>query len=288
MRLPQNAAFRRIAVPLLVAVGLTLTAASPALATPAPPPTYLALGDSVPFGYYENATPAVYANPANFIGYPHYVARATGLSLINASCPGETTDSFMSITATSNGCENRDGVPGGYRSVYPLHANYGMTLVSQLQYAQYVLETTPNVRLVTIMLGADDGFLCAESPLPSYCTGSTDYAGIAQHVRTNMNTILQALRSTGYTGRIIAVTYYSLNYASAQANTGTLLLNGGIDAAAIANHASIASGFLAFLLPSLRAGGDPVKAGLVRPNDVHPTLRGQRLLADAVESVIGF
>lgn len=60
--------------------------------------TYLALGDSVPFGMnvtllppYSHQTP----KPEDFIGYPETVAAAVRVSEINASCPGETSGSFL-------------------------------------------------------------------------------------------------------------------------------------------------------------------------------------------------
>lgn len=306
MRLPRSTSFRRIAVPLLAAVGLTLSVANPALAhTPrttssAATGTYLALGDSVPFGYYRIAQGTTeflrYLDPTNFVGYPHYVAAATGLSLINASCPGETTDSFIyGFAAQSNGCENSLDTNGnysplGYRVAFPLHDPYGRaTLLPQLQYALTVLKTS-NVRLITIQLGANDGFLCQENnSTTDRCASPAEIGAVAQHVRANLDYIIKALRTEGhYTGRIVVVDYYALDYSDAQGALGTGILNGGIDATAIANHASIASGFLAFLFPSLRYGGNTINAGLVRPGDVHPTDTGQRILARAVEAALRF
>src|SRR3954452_10466641 len=60
--------------------------------------TYLALGDSVPFGYIGNA-PELYPDPDNLVGWPDRVADQFDLRLLNASCPGETTDSFIDPTA---------------------------------------------------------------------------------------------------------------------------------------------------------------------------------------------
>ena len=44
----------------------------------------------------------------------------------------------------------------------------------------------------------------------------------------------------------------------------------------------VASGFDAFQLIAQGSGGDSIAAGLVLPNDVHPTAQGQQLLANAV------
>src|SRR2546426_12238016 len=52
---------------------------------------YLALGDSVAFGY----SPLIFGNADLFVGYPNTVAATLDLPLVNASCPGETTAGFV-------------------------------------------------------------------------------------------------------------------------------------------------------------------------------------------------
>src|SRR6266576_7281625 len=54
---------------------------------------YLALGDSVSFGFITNAG-FEYVNPENFIGFPDYVGQTPELHTSNAACPGETSGSF--------------------------------------------------------------------------------------------------------------------------------------------------------------------------------------------------
>lgn len=286
---PRTPRHRILLLTLLTMVGL-LGAASPAWASPAGHQpsgapgggTYLALGDSVPFGYRGNEAPASYADPTNFTGYPEIVAADRGLTLLNASCPGETTDSFIDVTAQSNGCENGLTASVGYRTAFPLHVTYDSPVQSQLDYAVATLARTPDVRLVTIQLGANDAFLCQQTT-PDQCTSSAEVRGIAEHVRANLDHILATLRTEGgYTGQIIAVTYYALDYATPAAGN-TLVLNSGILRAALVNRAYVASGFLAFVPAALRAGGNSTTAGLVLPNDVHPSATGQQLLAGAVE-----
>ena len=58
-------------------------------------------------------------------------------------------------------------------------------------------------------------------------------------------------------------------------------------AAAEADKAVVADGFNAFRSRALAAGGSSIAAGLVYPNDVHPTAKGHRLLARAVERAVG-
>src|SRR6476620_2583689 len=109
------------------AVAVTTAVAVPSAAASGPAPVtagarYLALGDSIPFGFREsNAVQAPkYADASTFIGYPYLVARDLGLRLTNAACPGETAASFINAGNLDHGClAQGDGTPGGYRSVYP-------------------------------------------------------------------------------------------------------------------------------------------------------------------------
>jgi lysophospholipase L1-like esterase len=281
---------RALLIVVLVAVGL-IAANAPANADPpgerpsygrsAQDPTYLALGDSVPFGY-RAGVPQLYPKPSNFVGYPELVADDFDLRLLNASCPGETTASFIDDDAPSNGCTNAVGSGIVYRDNFPLHVNYHG---SQLDYALRVLERVQHVRLVSLQLGANDGFLCQAS---GGCTTPEQIAAVAAQVGANLNTILVKLRGEGdYRGRIVVVTYYALDYADPVVVAGTQILDQAITAAAQANGAVVADGFAAFQGPSVAAGGSPIAAGLVYPNDVHPTPLGQRLLATAVERAVG-
>lgn len=276
---------RGIVLSMLAAVGLVAASAGPASAGPTSdpgPPTYLALGDSVPFGYYNSpfdpqTEPTrfaqFYSDPSTFASYADDIAAARHLRLVNASCPGETSGSFIDTTNPSYACENL------YRLLAPLHVGYEG---SQLAFARHFLQTTPNVRLVTIQLGADDGFLCQAQ---GGCTTPAQIGVLAAQVEKNLETIVTDLRGTGYRGQIEIVDYYSVNYADQQASASTLLLDTGIDTAALAYHETVVSGFAAFLpVAWARGGGDSRAAGLVRPApDVHPTPFGHEVLALAAE-----
>ena len=78
---------------------------------------------------------------------------------------------------------------------------------------------------------------------------------------------------------------------SAPANAAFVALNGVASGVASAFGAKIADGFGAFLVASLLNGGDACAAGLLvqLPDgtcDVHPSIAGQRVLADAVLTAI--
>ena len=247
--------------------------------------SYLALGDSVPFGYRGGEPADAYQDPAGFVGFPELAGEQLGLDVLNASCPGETTASFLDAAAQSNGCENSRTSPDGYRDAYPLHVPYDSADQSQLDLAVRTLEDTEDVELVSLMIGANDGFLCQAST-PDGC--ASEIGTVATTVQTNITTILTALRDRGgYDGPVVVVTYYALDYTDPFGAAATQLLNGAITRAAQATGATVASGFDAFQGPAQASGGNSTTAGLVRPNDVHPTEQGQQLLADAVVTAAG-
>ena len=250
--------------------------------TPTPPrATYLALGDSVPFGFRAGAD---YSKAADFVGYPQLVGEKLGVKVVNATCPGETTASFIDEKAPSNGCENSPRSAFGYRTGFPLHVLYDSVNQSQLDYAVRSLRTTRNVSLVTVQVGANDAFICQHTTSDGCLS---EIGTVARTVQTNLGTILAALRGEGgYRGRIVVVTYYAMDYAAPEAGA-IRVLDGGMAAAARAHGASVASGFDAFRPVAEKSGGDSTAAGLVLPNDVHPTAEGQRLLARAVEKAAG-
>ena len=262
---------------------ITAGASTFALADSHPEPgkgSVLALGDSVVFGYIT-AGGYTYGNASNFIGYPDYVGSELGLQVANASCPGETTGGFISPTQPDNGCRP-------FRANFPLHAAYGGT---QLAYATHYLSTHKKTRLVTVGLGANDGFLLIQA-----CGGvpACIQAGLPAAlgaVYANLNTILGNLRASGHRGVLMVVNYYSTDYTD-QAGTGlTYALNQTLAAAAAANGAVVADAFSAFLAAASTpaAGGNTCKAGLLNASpanpyvcDVHPSQSGQMLLARTV------
>ena len=143
--------------------------------------TYLALGDSVPFGYRGGQPPESYANAADFVGYPELAAKELGLDLLNASCPGETTESFTDAAAQSNGCEHdAQGRPGSW-TAYPLHVPYDAPDQSQLDLAVRTVKDTDDLSLVTLQIGANDAFIC-QAGTPDRC--GAEIVQVAQTCRT--------------------------------------------------------------------------------------------------------
>jgi lysophospholipase L1-like esterase len=253
--------------------------------------TYLALGDSVAFGYVPpEAVPAPnYRNAHSFVGYPEYLAQRLNERVSNASCPGETTASMLVAGAPSNGCENSPGSPVGYATLYPLHVQYRGT---QMEYALHYLAAHKHTRLVTIDIGANDAFLCQETT-PDQCSSPAELQGVANEIAANLGTIFHDLRIiAGYRGPIVALTYYSLSYSDPAAIASAQFLDSVIAGVTTASGGIVADGFAAFQGPSLGSGGDPCAAGLLirLPNgtcNIHPSPAGHRLLAAAIAKAIG-
>jgi len=229
----------------------------------------------VPFGFNPNLDPT---NASNFVGYPEIVAQRLNIEDVNATCPGEATGGFLSLSGTDNVCRP-------YRSAFPLHIAYPGT---QMAFAAAYLRAHPETRLVTLTLGANDIFRfqkdCAKGP--TFGTCALGIAGVFGVMFNNLNTIFANLRATGYTGLIVAVTYYSLDYSDTSV---AVALNTPMIFAASAHGALVASGLDAWAAKA--AGGSSCIANLLVELpaggcDVHPTLLGHKLLAQQIISTI--
>jgi lysophospholipase L1-like esterase len=253
---------------------------------------YLALGDSVTFGYEEpQVVPAPnYADASSFIAYPEMLGKELHLTVANAACSGETSSSLIDATAQSNGCESRPGGGPGYRTNFPLHVSYSG---SQLAYAVGYLKKHKKVRLVSLMIGANDFFVCQETTADK-CSTLTEQSGVISTLEKNVATILTAIRKQAkYNGQIVILNYYALNYADQTAAGQSALLNQSVDGAARPFHVEIADGFGELEAAAAHSGGNSCTAGLLTqlsgastPCGIHPSFAGQALLAQAVENAI--
>jgi lysophospholipase L1-like esterase len=269
-----------------IAVLTPIAAGAPLVATSAAG-TYLALGDSVAFGYQPSGEvpPPDYNDPASFESYANDVGSELHLQVVNASCPGETTISMLAVGGQSNGCENAPGSTVGYRSAYPLHVSYSGT---QEAFAEHYLSTHPQTKLVTINIGANDGFVCEETT-PDHCV--SEFGQLLTQVTDNLSAILGGLRDVGgYQGYIVVVDYYSTTYTDKLAVAETQGLNKAINDAARKWDAVPARGFEAFQQASVPSR-NPCTAGLLikLPGgtcDVHPTAAGHLALAAAITEAL--
>ena len=272
---------KKLAV-LVGALALFVISAVPAAAT-SEGHGYLALGDSVAFGFNPLLDPG---NASNFTGYPEIVAQTLNIEDVNAACPGEATGGFISSTGLDNVCRP-------YRAAFPLHVAYTGT---QLAFAVDFLRNNPRTRLVTINLDANDAFRLSKGPGPDVWPPSTCFtSNVLQYFATcavqNLETIFAALRGTGYSGLIVAMTYYALDYSDPASVGGAKLLNSAMITAAGRHGVLIASGLDAWNATAMAAGGSSCTAGLLvrlTPTscDIHPSSEGRALLARAIVDTI--
>jgi lysophospholipase L1-like esterase len=244
----------------------------------------------VSFGYQESqVVPAPdYTKAANFLGWPDHAARALRLKVVNASCPGETSDSLIDPSRPSNGCENGPGSPNaGYRTAFPLHVKYSG---SQLGFAIRYLKKHPNTRLVSLMIGANDFFRCQET------TGdgcASEQIATAQNLQRNVRTILSGIRRKArYRGQIALMRYYAIDYGNQASAAQSQALNQIVFDAAKRFHVHVADGFGEWRDATRNSGDNSCTAGLLtqlgQPGKcgVHPSWSGQGLLAQALERAI--
>jgi lysophospholipase L1-like esterase len=249
---------------------------------------YLALGDSAVFPFLQGAG-YEYFYATNFVGYADWTGLGLGLTMTNASCPGETTGSYLSFYVYDNGCLY-------YRLLFPLHVVYGPVESTQSDFATAFLEQHSDVALVTIQLGANDLSL-----LEQRCKGNKQCIedGAPQvfaKAEANMKTALAQLRDTGYSGPLVIVNYYSVDYTNQFLTQLIIGLNQAITAPAPAYGAVVADVFSAFKAAAMPppARGDTCKAGLLNGSnpwtdpptcDIHASQSGHKLITQTIEGV---
>jgi lysophospholipase L1-like esterase len=180
--------------------------------------TYLALGDSLAYGYHqaqfqEELKEKGYVEAANFDdGYVDDFGAALkllnpSLQIVNDGCPGETTETM--IEGSGVGPEYCAGGPTG--SPFPkafLHHSYPGT---QLEDALAIAKE-PGVGTITLDIGANDvlqflGHTCG-FPATFTCTQEQIEAEIG-HVAANVGYILAQLRAAAPKAKIVFVSQYN-------------------------------------------------------------------------------
>jgi len=258
---------------------------------------YLALGDSLAFGFNPLVQPP---DLFKYIGYPKIVGGILGLQLSNASCPGETTSTFVETSTTPS-----DYYPGYYcvpsKDQVFVPSNNGETQLTyfvpyhgspdQLVYATTFLKENPGTRLVTIDIGLNDVGLvqinCASTPQDCQSQLSAALATVGQ----NLAEIFSGLRATGYQGPIIAVDAFSFNYSDPVQSGAIGAYNTVMEQAASPFDVTVADLYPLFEHLAAPFGGDTCAAGvLVKLSggtcDTHPNLLGQAFIASAVIQVL--
>jgi lysophospholipase L1-like esterase len=251
---------------------------------------YLALGDSISFGYNPDVP---LGDLPDYRGFPEFVSAALTLNLVNAACPGETSTTFFNVLAPDLGCHE-------WRAAsLPLFVTYSSLTESQADYAVAFLRANPKTRLITITIGGNDlallqGTCQAEFTSPTAIADceikglAPVYAGFAK----NLIEIYEAIRfKAGYQGPIVAANYASFDYSNALDTDALAGLNAITLGLTEAFGGKVADVFSAFQAASVAGGGLPcaTNVGLSFPMpgtpltcDPHPTVAGQQLIAQLV------
>lgn len=256
---------------------------------------YLALGDSIPFGLNPTllAGPAL-PTPNQFVGFPEIMRDFSPRirTLVNPSCPGETSASFLNVSAPDNGCNHPHLQPGQTPpQLPPFKTTIGLRVPytgSQAAFAVSHLLANRNTKLVTLSIGGNDLLLlqlrCSTEANPMACIQTRLTTEVLPAYAANLAQILAAIRIQGrYSGNLILLNYFS-PVADPASTLAVAAMNAVMAQVGAQFGAKIADGFKAFQLASLFFQGDPCKAGLLirlSPTvcDVHPSLYGQRVLA---------
>jgi lysophospholipase L1-like esterase len=197
-----------VAVALVLASSLLYAPAATAraLATRAQP-TYLALGDSLAFGYSQAKFNSLFPNedPAAYdTGYVDDFGKVLKLlhphlAIVNDGCPGETTDSLI------NG-------PCAYQLSFPLHHPYvGGPSSSQLSDAlAYIAAHPGTINPITIDIGANDalGLIEKTCNFEPACI-ATGAPAVFAHIGANLGLILGKLRAAAPRAEIVVLGLYN-------------------------------------------------------------------------------
>jgi lysophospholipase L1-like esterase len=250
---------------------------------PSPQISYLALGDSLAFGYSEAKFDSLYPeeNPADYnTGYVDDFARVLklgdpNLQVINDGCPGETTESFI------NG-------PCAYQLEFPLHHPYvNGPDSSQLSDALAYLNAHPGtVNPITIDIGANDALGVIESTCKREVECVVKEApALFAHIASNLGLILGDLRGAAPHAKIIVLGLYNpFGEKLAGADELTAELNETMDEVASTVGARFADPLPVFNPPgALEEPTICLLTNMCTPlEDIHPTDLGYAVLAGLI------
>ncbi len=253
---------------------------------------YRGLGDSLAFGYNPLIQPI---NLSQYLGYPKMTGVVVADTLANASCPGETSSTFVGTSTVF--------FPGfdcvAWRQQNELFVPYNGAQ-SQLDYATTFLKANPGTKLVTIDIGVNDiailqincqlqfsgnpqGVLgCEENGLP----------GVLATIGQNLGMIFSAIRGTGYQQPIVAVDAFAYHYTN-PVETGALTAFNQLTSEVAGQFGvTVADVYPVFQQATSSFGGDTCAAGLLiryanGACDTHPNTIGQALITATVLQAMG-
>lgn len=259
---------------LAVATAFVLMAVLPTVGHSATSPSsvgpkayYLALGDSLAFGYQPNLN--------LFQGYAtdffHHF-RTSGQRLIDMACVDESTTTFIN---------------GGCPFTKFLRYKYtGPQLAAAISFIQ---QHPGQVSPVTIDIGGND-ILPLMNPATCSISTTETITQLVSAFDTNFNSILSQLKTALHgSGDLFTMNYY-MPYQNQCPNLLPYLdlFNTHIAAVAQANGVPVADVFSAFGGPSTPNPNLCNEVWTCAKGDVHPTTRGYSLIAQTFETLAGY
>lgn len=239
---------------------------------------YLALGDSLAFGYTPLVPPG---DLAGYHGYPQIVASQYPLQLTNPSCFGETSGHFIDLSLLPDlGC-------AAWRASLPMFVTYGAT-ETQLEYAVTFLKQNKTTGLVTIDIGINDLGVLLELTCGGDVTCAIQgEAGVLAAYSRHLIKIYGSIRAAGYSGPIVAVNVYASNYSDPTELLGIVPLNAILTSITGAFGGKVADVFTVFASAAAPFGGNTCATGLLVETspgvcDAHPSPAGAALIAETV------
>jgi lysophospholipase L1-like esterase len=274
----------------LLAATVFGAAALGAPATAAPPPTfdppkqiYLALGDSVAYGYQQAKFDAGAPPSAYDTGYvDDFAARLRrlrpGLTVVNYGCPRESTGSFAAGPCPLNALG------------FPLHDPFAG---SQLDAATSFLRAhRGQVSPITLTLGGQD-----ISDFVDSCGGdlgciATDAPAEIATIASNLRTILARLRAAAPDAEIVVTGAWDGNVgAFGFADPLFAELNAALARSAASERARLADPMPVFNPqrdPATETAGICALTGVCKDGDGHPSDAGYAALAGVVWDASGY
>lgn len=261
--------------------------------------TILALGDSIAFAWDPTA-PKVNGKviASNYRGYADILGTRLGLAVENSACPGEASGSFLDAKADDNGCRQN-------RSEYRMHSDWG-NAQTQMEYAigslQKSIAAGNPPELITLSIGGNDLLLVQKAckgwgPVAAGCQVAK--LPFAEHAYgEHLEKIIKMIDDIGYRGTMAIVTTHAPDYSDAVANFALGRFNDEIRQSVdnVSKHLNmrvvVADGFGAFKVEADKHGGKTCETGLLVKNpdgktcDIHPSLAGHEILANAIQKAV--
>jgi lysophospholipase L1-like esterase len=211
---------RLLACLALAVASLAALALAPAASAAQVGNTYLALGDSLAYGYHaaqfkEELESKGFVEPSTFDhGYVDDFGAALKLAnpklqIINDGCPGETTETFIDGSGLPGYCAGGPtGTPFPYAFLHHPYTPYA----SQLADALAILKENPDVSPITLDIGANDvlQFLASKCGFPAtFSCSPAEVQDEFAHIAGNVYSILAQLHAAAPKAQIVLIGLYN-------------------------------------------------------------------------------